>query len=76
MTNILKKRQEKQQRIDEMQLQAQAMQGQLQQAMSAGENDINGMQGAEMQNDVINQIDDIQGQADGLQGAVLNEFNR
>lgn len=76
LQNILKKRQEKQQRIDEMQLQAQAMQGQLQQAMSAGENDINGMQGAEMQNDVINQIDDIQGQADGLQGAVLNEFNR
>lgn len=47
LQNILKKRQGKQKVIDQMQLQAQAMQGQLQQAMKNRDNDMSSMDNIE-----------------------------
>lgn len=59
LQNILKKRQEKQKMIDQMQLQAQAMQGQIQQAMRNQDND-------------MSSIDNIQNQANITQQELLN----
>lgn len=59
LQNILKKRQEKQRMMDEMQLQAQKMQGQIQQAMRNQYND-------------MSSIDDIQNQANITQQELLN----
>ncbi len=59
LQNILKKRQEKQKMIDQMQLQAQAMQGQLQQAMKAQDND-------------MTSIDNIESQANMTQQELVN----
>lgn len=59
LQNILKKRQEKQRMMDEMQLQAQKMQGQIQQAMRNQDND-------------MSSIDDIQNQANITQQELLN----
>lgn len=59
LQNILKKRQEKQRMMDEMQLQAQKMQGQIQQAMRNQYND-------------MSSIDNIQNQANITQQELLN----
>lgn len=59
LQNILKKRQEKQRMMDEMQLQAQKMQGQIQQAMRNQDND-------------MSSIDDIENQANITQQELLN----
>ncbi len=61
LQNILKKRQEKQRVIDEMQLQAQAMQGQLQQAMKNQDND-------------MSSIDNIENQANMTQQELVNSL--
>ncbi len=59
LQNLLKKRQEKQRIMDKMQLQAQAMQGQIEQAMKNQDND-------------MSSIDDIQNQANAAQQELLN----
>ncbi len=59
LQNILKKRQEKQKIMDQMQLQAQKMQGQIEQAMKQQDSD-------------MNSIDDIQNQANATQQELLN----
>lgn len=59
LQNILKKRQEKQKIMDQMQLQAQKMQGQIEQAMK-------------QQNSDMKSIDDIQNQANATQQELLN----
>lgn len=59
LQNLLKKRQEKQRIMDKMQLQAQAMQGQIEQAMKNQDND-------------MISIDDIQNQANAAQQELLN----
>lgn len=61
LQNILKKRQEKQKMIDQMQLQAQAMQGQLQQAMKVQDND-------------MSYIDNIENQANMTQQELVNSL--
>lgn len=59
LQNILKKRQEKQRIMDKMQLQAQAMQGQIEQAMRNQDND-------------MSSIDNIENQANITQKELLN----
>lgn len=59
LQNILKKRQIKQKRIDEMERQAQHMQAQLQQAM-------------QQQDNTMTSINNIQGEADGMQQELVN----
>lgn len=61
LEKILKKRQEKQQMIDDMQLQAQQLQGQLEQALVERGN-------------VDNSINNIQGQTDQLQNSILSQI--
>lgn len=61
LEKILKKRQEKQQIIDDMQLQAQQLQGQLEQALVERGN-------------VDNSINNIQGQTDQLQNSILSQI--
>lgn len=61
LQNILKKRQEKQKMIDQMQLQAQAMQGQLQQAMKNQDND-------------MSSIDNIENEANMTQQELVNSL--
>lgn len=61
LEKILKERQEKQAQIDEMQLQAQQMQAQVQQALRNRDN-------------VENSINDIEGQANGVQEQLLQSI--
>lgn len=61
LQSILKKRQEKQKRIDLMQMQVQSMQSELQQAMSSQDN-------------AMSAIDNIQGQANNVQGALMSQL--
>lgn len=59
LQNILKKRQTKQKKIDEMEMQAQHMQAQFQQVM-------------QQQDNTMNSIDNIQSEADGIQQELVN----
>lgn len=61
LQNILKKRQEKQRKIDQMQLQAQEMQSQLQKAMSNQDN-------------TMSEIDNIQNQANNIQSVLQGQL--
>lgn len=61
LQNILKKRQDKQRKIDQMQLQAQEMQSQLQQAMSNQDN-------------TMSEIDNIQNQANNIQSVLQGQL--
>lgn len=61
LQSILKKRQEKQKRIDLMQMQVQSIQSELQQAMSSQDN-------------AMSAIDNIQGQANNVQGALMSQL--
>ncbi len=61
LQNILKKRQEKQRMIDQMQIQAQAMQSKLQQAMM-------------QQDNTMASIDNIQNQANTTQEQLMNQL--
>ena len=68
LQNILKKRQEKQKMIDKMQLQAQVMQGQLQQAMKNQDNDMSSIDNIENEANMTQQelVNSLGGGADEL----------